>query len=129
MVDMKSALASTGTNAPTKALVSTGVITTAASVLTVVIITLSATSALARKVTTLLAVPPGQLATKQILQALTDVVAAIPCYGRTPRQQDRKVSTCVGLHLKLEGPCCARSACVAYKHLVMCRIQQVLRTC
>ena len=54
--------------APTKVLVSSGVMTTAAKVLTVVIMTLSATSALARKVTTLLAVPPGQLATKQILQ-------------------------------------------------------------
>lgn len=54
--------------APTRVLVSSGVMTTAAKVLTVVIMTLSATSALARKVTTLLAVPPGQLATKQILQ-------------------------------------------------------------
>lgn len=68
---MNSALASTGTIAPTKVLVSSGVMSTAAKVLTVVIMTLSATSALARKVTTLLAVPPGQLATKQILQAAT----------------------------------------------------------
>lgn len=68
-VDMNRALASTGTMAPTKVLVSSGVMTTAAKVLTVVIMTLSATSAFARKVTTLLAVPPGQLATRQILRA------------------------------------------------------------
>ncbi len=42
--------------------------TTAASVEAVVIITLRATSALARKVTTLEAVPPGQQATMQMLQ-------------------------------------------------------------
>ena len=65
---MKSALASTGTMDPTRVLVRRGVITTAAMVLTVVIITLSATSALASNVATLLAVPPGQLATRQILQ-------------------------------------------------------------
>lgn len=73
---MNKALASTGTKAPTKALVSRGVMTTAASVLTVVIMTLSATSALAKKVTTLLAVPPGQLATKQILHHAKDVAHA-----------------------------------------------------
>ena len=67
-VDTNNAFASTGTIAPTRVLVSSGVMTTAAKVLTVVIITLSATSAFARKVTTLLAVPPGQLATKQILK-------------------------------------------------------------
>ena len=48
--------------------VSSGVMTTAASVDAVVIITLRATSALARKVTTLEAVPPGQQATMQMLQ-------------------------------------------------------------
>ena len=42
--------------------------TTAANVEAVVIITLRATSALARKVTTLEAVPPGQQATMQMLQ-------------------------------------------------------------
>ena len=73
---MNKALASTGTKAPTKALVSRGVMTTAASVLTVVIMTLSATSALAKKVTTLLAVPPGQLATKQILHRAKHVAHA-----------------------------------------------------
>jgi len=67
-VDTNSAFASTGTIAPTRVLVSSGVMTTAAKVLTVVIITLSATSAFTRKVTTLLAVPPGQLATKHILE-------------------------------------------------------------
>ena len=61
------ARASTGTRVPTRSCVSNGVATAAARVLTVVIMTLSATSALARNVTTLLAVPPGQLATVQIL--------------------------------------------------------------
>ena len=67
-VDTKRAFALTGTIAPTNLLVSRGVMNTAAKVLTVVIMTLSATSAFARKVTTLLAAPPGQLATIQILQ-------------------------------------------------------------
>ena len=77
---MNSALASTGTMAPTKVFVSSGVMITAAKVLTVVIMTLKATSALAKKVTTLLAVPPGQLATKQILQG--EITCIKPCARR-----------------------------------------------
>ena len=87
-VETNRALASTGTMAPTKVLVSSGVMTTAAKVLTVVIMTLSATSALAKKVTTLLAVPPGQLATKQILQSSKGkMLCEQPALGTGLKQQ------------------------------------------
>ncbi len=63
----------TGTRWPTRSLVSAGVATMADSVDTVVMATLSGTSARARNVTTLLATPPGQDATRQILRKQEDV--------------------------------------------------------
>jgi len=56
-VDTNSAAPLTGTSVPIRRVVSSGVARTAAKVDTVVIITLSATSARARYVTMLLAVP------------------------------------------------------------------------
>lgn len=67
-VDKSSPAAFTGTSVPTNALVIRGVATTAARVETVVMATLSGTSALARNVTTLDATPPGHAATMHILQ-------------------------------------------------------------
>ena len=68
-VDSSSPAASTGTRWPTSRRVSAGVATMADSVDTVVMATLSGTSARARYVTTLLATPPGQQATRQMLRA------------------------------------------------------------
>ena len=58
---MKSALGSTGTSVPASHVVSSGVMTMAASVEAVVIMMLSPISPLAMYATMLLAVPPGQL--------------------------------------------------------------------
>ena len=66
-VDRSRLPASTGTSLPTSSLASAGVATMAVSVETVVMATDSGTSALARKVTTLEATPPGHEATRQIL--------------------------------------------------------------
>ena len=66
-VDRSRLPASTGTSLPTSSLASAGVATMAVSVDTVVMATDSGTSALARKVTTLEATPPGHEATRQIL--------------------------------------------------------------
>ena len=68
---MRRAPTETGTRVPTSSFVSRGVAATATSVDTVVIATLKATSARARYVTKLLAVPPGQHATIQILHEST----------------------------------------------------------
>ena len=61
--------ASTGISLPTSSLERAGVATVAVSVDTVVMATDRGTSARARNVTTLEATPPGQDATRQILQA------------------------------------------------------------
>ena len=64
MVETKRDLASTATYCPTSLAVNMGVITTARNVLAAVMSTDKATLPRARYVTTLLAVPPGQHATK-----------------------------------------------------------------
>ena len=63
-VERNSPIASTSTSLPARSFVSSGVRITAASVVQVVMITESATSARARYVTTFDAVPPGQQATR-----------------------------------------------------------------
>mmetsp|Transcript_5925 Transcript_5925/g.16591 ORF Transcript_5925/g.16591 Transcript_5925/m.16591 type:complete len:231 (-) Transcript_5925:405-1097(-) len=63
-VDVRRPMTSTGTMVPTASCVSNGVVTAARRVDTVVMPTLRATSARARKETMLLAVPPGQQATR-----------------------------------------------------------------
>ena len=90
----------------TSSRVRAGVATTAAKVDAVVMHTDSGTSALARKETTLLATPPGQLATRQILHGAVQVVSPrLPAAG--------SCSACGRGLARLDSACSQKSALVS----------------